>query len=104
MSWVGITMMNTFVMEKHRRRRNRAVHILWKQGMKSRLIWVTYSVTCGHIVPRPVMHPRAMSGSVTLWQLASVLIPMNCVTMKDHMDVHGLSCHQGSHWYPRAML
>lgn len=52
MSWVGITMKNTFVMEKHRRRRHRAVHILWKQEMKSRLIWVTYSVTCGHIVPR----------------------------------------------------
>lgn len=48
----------------------------------------------------PGLLPKAMSGSVVLLQLGSMLMSVACVTTKGQMDVCGLGCH----WRPCGCL
>lgn len=47
----------------------------------------------GSCVSRPALPPKAISGSVALLKLGSVLMCVTCVTSEGHTDACGLGCH-----------
>lgn len=69
-----------------------------------RLIWVVSAVNWDHGIVQIRAVAEAISGSMTLPYLGSVLMSVTPETTKDHADARGPSCCLGPRWYPRTML
>lgn len=72
--------------------------------VRSSLIWEAYAATWGHVIPRPVLPLRAMSGSMAPLQQGSVLMSVTHVTSKGHEDVDGLDRLLRTCWWLSVML
>ncbi|KAL6091213.1 hypothetical protein STEG23_017690 [Scotinomys teguina] len=72
--------------------------------VRNSMIWVAYAVTWCHGMSGPVLPQRAMSGSVALPQLESVMLSMACVAIESLVDTCGLGQHLEPYRCQRATL